>query len=436
MSSDDIIVKMENISKRFEMYSKPADRLKQMLLGRFGHQYFKEFWALRDISFEVHRGECVGIVGKNGAGKSTLLQILVGTLMPTSGNVFAKGRVAALLELGSGFNPEFTGHDNVYMNASILGLTKDEIDSRYQAILDFADIGEFINQPVKTYSSGMMVRLAFAVLVMTDPDILVVDEALAVGDTIFQRKCYIRIQEMIQKGMTLLFVSHDTEMVKRICSRVLFLNDHRICYDGPSEEGIVKYLKVLFPEAEHVSLENDVHHDGDSPSSSGDYVLCRNNLDQHALSWGTRGGVINEIKVYGLENPNILRAPKKIKIAVSAKWDIAHVQNIIDANAISPNVIVGIRLSDVKNTVIYGTNNCLQGDMRIPVSLGRITAVYELELPELIGGDIFITAALSIGDMKAHIHLVWDDLAIVLKSVSTHESDGLCYFKTSLTLQK
>ena len=174
MSSDDIIIKMENISKRFLTYSKPIDRLKQMLFGRWGKNYFRRFWALRDINFEIHRGECVGVIGKNGAGKSTLLQILVGTLAPTTGTVYTKGRIAALLELGSGFNMDFSGHDNIYMNASILGLSRAEIDACYQQILDFADIGEFIDQPVKTYSSGMMVRLAFAVQIMVKPDILAI----------------------------------------------------------------------------------------------------------------------------------------------------------------------------------------------------------------------------------------------------------------------
>ena len=189
--NDDIVLRMENVSKCYEIYSKPIDRLKQILLGKHS-KYYKEFWALRDINFEVHRGECVGVIGKNGAGKSTLLQILVGTLTQTTGNIFVNGRIAALLELGSGFNPEFTGRDNVYMNASILGLTKDEIDITYQEIVDFADIGDFIEQPVKTYSSGMLVRLAFAVQIMVHPDILIVDEALAVGDALSQQKCIHR----------------------------------------------------------------------------------------------------------------------------------------------------------------------------------------------------------------------------------------------------
>ena len=195
-SDDDIVLSVKDVSKCFEMYEKPVHRLYQTLCAG-KKKFYKEFWALRDISFDVHRGECVGIIGRNGAGKSTLLQIITGTLAPTGGSVSLKGRVAALLELGSGFNPEFTGRENVYLNGSILGLTHEEIDARYQDIIAFADIGDFISQPVKTYSSGMMVRLAFAVNAFVDPDVLIVDEALAVGDVAFQVKCYQKMRSII-----------------------------------------------------------------------------------------------------------------------------------------------------------------------------------------------------------------------------------------------
>ena len=242
--NDDIVLRMENVSKCYEIYSKPIDRLKQILLGKHS-KYYKEFWALRDINFEVHRGECVGVIGKNGAGKSTLLQILVGTLTQTTGNIFVNGRIAALLELGSGFNPEFTGRDNVYMNASILGLTKDEIDITYQEIVDFADIGDFIEQPVKTYSSGMLVRLAFAVQIMVHPDILIVDEALAVGDALFQQKCIHRLKELIKNGTTIFFVSHDIGMVRALCTSAIYLKESTICAKGNAIDITNKYWKDL-----------------------------------------------------------------------------------------------------------------------------------------------------------------------------------------------
>ncbi|MDX8377458.1 MAG: ABC transporter ATP-binding protein, partial [Mariprofundales bacterium] len=203
----DIAIRVQNICKYYQIYSNPQDRLKQSL-WRGRKQFYREFKALDDVSFEVKKGETVGIIGRNGSGKSTLLQIICGTLAPTSGDVEVNGRVAALLELGSGFNPEFTGRENVYMNATILGLSKKEIDARFDDIVAFADIGEFIEQPVKTYSSGMMMRLAFAVAINVKPDVLIIDEALSVGDVAFQRKCFGKIEEIRDAGATIMFVSH------------------------------------------------------------------------------------------------------------------------------------------------------------------------------------------------------------------------------------
>lgn len=208
------------------MYDKPAHRLLQMFYAG-KKRFYKEFWAVNDISIDIYKGECVGIIGRNGAGKSTLLQMITGTLQPTSGTIEVHGRIAALLELGSGFNPEFTGRDNVFMNGAILGLQTDEITARYKEIVEFADIGEFIDQPVKTYSSGMMVRLAFAVQVMVQPDILIVDEALAVGDIGFQMKCFQKLKELVKSGTTLLFVTHDLSMVSTFCKKVLFMDKGR-----------------------------------------------------------------------------------------------------------------------------------------------------------------------------------------------------------------
>ena len=241
MSSDhDIVLSVKNVSKCFEMYEKPVHRLYQTLCaGR--KKFYKEFWALKDISFDVHRGECVGIIGRNGAGKSTVLQIITGTLAPTSGEVKVNGRIAALLELGSGFNPEFTGHENVYLNGAILGLSKEEIDKRYDDILAFADIGDFIDQPVKTYSSGMMVRLAFAVQVMVDPDVLIVDEALAVGDMFFQQKCLHYMKRLCERGCTLLFVSHSLGTVRSLCQRAILLRGGRIVCDGEASDVCNQY---------------------------------------------------------------------------------------------------------------------------------------------------------------------------------------------------
>ena len=239
---NDIVLSVRNISKCFEMYEKPVHRLYQTLCAG-KKKFYKEFWALKGISFDMVRGESVGIVGRNGAGKSTLLQIITGTLAPTSGHVESKGRIAALLELGSGFNPEFTGRENVYLNASILGLTKGEIDARYQEIVDFADIGDFISQPVKTYSSGMLARLAYAVNAHVDADILIVDEALAVGDSFFQQKCLLHMKKLMASGVSLLFVSHSTSTVREICQKSLYIDRGRQVLFADSASAIEYYLE-------------------------------------------------------------------------------------------------------------------------------------------------------------------------------------------------
>lgn len=253
MSSKDVAIEIQGLSKCYHIYDRPQDRLKQsvvprlrQLLGRPTLSYFREFWALRDVSFQVFRGETVGIVGRNGSGKSTLLQIICGTLAPTGGTVEIAGRVAALLELGAGFNPEFTGRENVYLNASVLGLKRAEIDDRFDNIGAFADIGQFIEQPVKTYSSGMVVRLAFAVAINVDPEILVVDEALAVGDELFQRKCYSRIEAIRGQGATILFVSHSGSTITDLCDRAVLIDAGETLAFGPPKQIVGRYQRLLY----------------------------------------------------------------------------------------------------------------------------------------------------------------------------------------------
>jgi lipopolysaccharide transport system ATP-binding protein len=220
------------------------------MAGQMPKQYFREFWALKGVSFEIKKGETVGIIGHNGSGKSTLLQLICGTLNPTGGNVQTNGRIAALLELGSGFNPEFTGRENVFMNATVLGLSQKEIDARLDSILAFADIGDFIERPVKTYSSGMLVRLAFAVQASVDPDILVVDEALAVGDEKFQRKCFARLEDLKSRGSSILFVSHSPASIIELCDHTLFLHHgERLMYDQ-APKAIRAYQKLIYAPVE------------------------------------------------------------------------------------------------------------------------------------------------------------------------------------------
>lgn len=237
------IISVKQVSKQFQRYDRPVDRLKEVLLP--GKSRANQFWALRDVDFEVKRGETVGIIGQNGSGKSTLLQIIAGTLQPTIGEVAVQGRISALLELGSGFNPEFTGRQNVFFNGRILGLTPTEIEAKFDDIAAFADIGDFMDQPVKTYSSGMFVRLAFSVAVNIDPDILIVDEALAVGDIVFQHRCMKRMRDLMDSGITTLFVSHDANAVRTLCSRAILLHKGQVLNVGQPTNMMNQYVKLM-----------------------------------------------------------------------------------------------------------------------------------------------------------------------------------------------
>ena len=241
----DVAIRVRGLTKHYQIYDRPEDRLKQTLF-RNRRQFYRQFTALDSVDFEVRRGETVGIVGRNGSGKSTLLQIIAGTLTPTAGEARVAGRVAALLELGAGFNPEFTGRENVYLNAAIMGMSREEVDRRFEQILEFSEIGDFIEQPVKTYSSGMFVRLAFATAINADPDILIVDEALSVGDEAFQRKCFQRIEQIQAAGGTILFVSHSTQSIINLCSRAMLLDRGQLIAVGPPKDLISYYVRMLY----------------------------------------------------------------------------------------------------------------------------------------------------------------------------------------------
>ncbi|WFP62234.1 ABC transporter ATP-binding protein [Mesorhizobium sp. WSM4904] len=259
-TGSDVAIRVRDVSKHYVMFERPEDRFKQMVVPRlerlFGRQprrYFRDFAALSGVSFEIGRGETVGIIGRNGSGKSTLLQIICGTLQPTSGSVEVNGRIAALLELGAGFNPEFTGRENVFLNASILGIPRKEMEWRFDDIARFADIGPFIDQPVKTYSSGMYVRLAFATAINVDPDILVVDEALAVGDEAFQRKCFARIEDIKDRGGTILFVSHGAQTIVQLCTRAMLIDAGELILEGRPKTIVGQYQRLVNASAETVT---------------------------------------------------------------------------------------------------------------------------------------------------------------------------------------
>lgn len=288
---NDLAIKLENVSKYYKLYNSPKDRLKESL-SPFRKHYHKEFYALKDINLEVKKGEILGIIGKNGSGKSTLLKLISKVLSPNSGSVYVNGTISALLELGAGFNPEFTGIENVYFYGTLLGLTADEMEERIGGILAFADIGDFIHQPLKTYSSGMKARLGFAVATEVNPDILIVDEVLAVGDAIFQRKCYAKMETLIKDGKTVLLVSHSRNNIASLCSRAIFLHNGRCAYEGDTNKAIREY------EAYINSLNrygNSVH---EKKENINETVLCsvdatNENPDNYDLSIEPEPELIN-----------------------------------------------------------------------------------------------------------------------------------------------
>jgi len=300
-----LAVKVQDVSKKYRLYEKPSERLKDALLP-FGRRSEREFWALRDVSFNVRKGQAFGIIGRNGCGKSTLLQMICGILKPTGGVVEVNGRVSALLELGAGFHPEYTGRSNVNMNLALVGFPPKEIESRMQMIEDFAEIGDFIDQPVRVYSSGMFVRLAFACAVAVDPEILVVDEALGVGDIFFQQKCFARIREIIAGGATCLFVSHDTAPLLNLCDEILLLEAGRINYLGEPEEAIGRYYASMgtkAPRAKRAGLHPPTSEESEGRLSQEraeaeiSAVLQHNVLAPGSRRYGARGVEVTGLRI-------------------------------------------------------------------------------------------------------------------------------------------
>jgi len=321
----ELAISVQNVSKMYRIYERPQDRLKQML-WRGRRMYGREFWALRNASFEIHKGETLAIIGRNGSGKSTLLQIIAGTMAPTEGQVQVNGRVAALLELGSGFNPEFTGRENVFLNGAILGMSQAEMERRFDDIAAFADIGHFIDQPVKFYSSGMVVRLAFAVQASVSPEILIVDEALAVGDMAFQRKCYRRIESLRENlGTTILMVTHDMNAVVRFCSRAILLENGRMVVDDVSSRVCDIYQKKLFGE----DIEN---------------IEVR--------EYGDRSAEISDIWFENMSGEQIT--------SIRSSEDFCYCYKVAFARPID-QPIFGMRMTNVQGTVISATNSYYLG---------------------------------------------------------------------------
>lgn len=367
MSSKHPAIRVRDLSKCYEIYERPQDRLKQSIhprlqrfVGREPKNYYREFWALKDVSFDVNRGEAVGIIGRNGAGKSTLLQLICGTLNPTCGLVEVQGIVAALLELGSGFNPEFTGRENVYLSASMLGLRHEEIEAKFDEIAGFADIGAFLDQPVKIYSSGMLMRLAFAVNTCINPEVLIVDEALSVGDAPFQSKCFKRLRQLIDNGTSVLFVSHDISTVRSICSRALWLKNGRAEIWGEAKD-VVKHYERFCWEEQGVVIQTSDHNDGElsevssfrENGSTAPSILFEPNPTFEANHLRSRigtGAVL--IRNFLLVNKNGFEASSCDYDEILSFFYLLEV-----CEPVNSDFIVGIRFRDLKGNFVYSSND-------------------------------------------------------------------------------
>ena len=294
----EIAISVNNISKMYKLYENPMDRLKESL-GLTRKKRYKEHYALNNVSFQVKKGETVGIIGTNGSGKSTILKIITGVLNPTQGEVVVDGRISALLELGAGFNGEYSGIENVYLNGQMIGFSKEEIDAKLQDILDFADIGEFIHQPVKTYSSGMFVRLAFAVAINIEPEILIVDEALSVGDVFFQAKCYRKFEEFKEMGKTILFVSHDLSSIGKYCDRVVLLNKGEKLAEGDAKEMVNLYRRVLVNQYDEPGENNDTKETQEKGTAVQEEKSMKEqlNLNPKVLEYGSKLAEIQDFAI-------------------------------------------------------------------------------------------------------------------------------------------
>jgi len=420
--SSDIAIRVTNITKAYQIYDKPQDRLKQSL-WRGRKQFFREFKALDDVYFEVKKGETVGIIGRNGSGKSTLLQIICGTLAPTSGTVEVNGRVAALLELGAGFNPEFTGKENVYMNASILGLSKEEIDAKYDDIVTFADIGDFIEQPVKTYSSGMFIRLAFAVIAHVDADILVIDEALSVGDAIFTQKC-MRFLRRFMKDGTVLFVSHDTHAINNLCQRSLWLSHgtKRIFADAETvSKAYLQYCnQKIYGESIKLNSVNNLRELNLKNSNAAKKEDIRISFFEDIANsdgWKTGAAEIVGVEMMSPDEKPIMLAGGGEKVILRI---CAHVHQTLS----SP--IIGFFVKDKLGQSLFGEHTYTYIHPPCSAHAGEILeANFIFNLPLLPNGDYSMTVSIADGDPNNHTQHHWLHDAVIIHVQSKKLRYGL-----------
>jgi lipopolysaccharide transport system ATP-binding protein len=417
----EVMISATDLGKCYHIYPKPSYRLLQALVGRHKTLY-QQFWALRDVNLEVRRGETLGIIGRNGSGKSTLLQLIAGTLTPTTGSVRMHGRVAALLELGSGFNPEFTGRENVQFNATILGLSPGEIASRMDQILAFAEIGSFIDQPVKNYSSGMMMRLAFSVMVHVDADILIIDEALAVGDAFFTQKCMRFLREFKERG-TLLFVSHDSAAVVGLCDRAIWLDNGVMRGSGTAKDVVNQYLEAFLAAREGRAMLPVSDEEGqrvarkpkrDVRGALLDRSLLRNDIQ--VLAFDPDIGGFGEQKALIVDVVLLDEQGKQLPMIVGGETVVLEV--VAEVTTDFDNPIVGFYLRDRLGQLLFGDNTYLSTlDHAVRVVAGRqLRARFKFDMPRLVGGDYHFTVGIANGTQEDHSIQHWIHEALHIKS--------------------
>lgn len=394
----EVAISVNNVSKMYKLYDNPMDRLKESL-GLSRKKKYKEHYALNDVSFQVRKGETVGIIGTNGSGKSTILKIITGVLNPTQGQVVVDGRISALLELGAGFNGEYSGIENVYLNGTMIGFSKEEIDTKLQDILDFADIGDFVYQPVKTYSSGMFVRLAFAVAINIDPEILIVDEALSVGDVFFQAKCYRKFEEFKEMGKTILFVSHDLSSIGKYCDRVVLLNKGKKLAEGDAKEMVNLYRRVLvnqYEEPEEIQEEESTNSISEQEKEEKreekvekvfnqpqqeDLMKAQLNLNPEVLEYGSKLAEIEDFSIRD-DTGMITNVIEKGKI-FSVDMKIRFQEDISEP-------IFAFTLKDLKGTEITGTNTMYENIPVAPQKKGDVRHITFTQKMPLEAGEYML----------------------------------------------
>lgn len=420
----ELAIEVKNIKKEYRLYDKPSLRVKEALSIR-GKKYHKVFSALRDISFQVEKGEMLGIIGKNGAGKSTLLKIITGVLTPTSGEIKINGKVSALLELGAGFNPEYTGIENIYLNGSMIGFTKQEMDMKLDDILTFADIGDFVYQPVKTYSSGMFARLAFAVAINVEPDILIVDEALSVGDVFFQAKCYKKLEDLKNSGKTILFVTHDMGSVIRYCNRAILINDGVIAAQGNPDEIVDLYKKVLVGQFDNNSEDDQQGEEiqGVQPVE-GETWKAYMLINPNCQIYGDKRAEIVDFGIFD-ENEAINNTVRKMR-EFTIKMKVHFYETIT-------NPIFAFSIKDTKGTEITGTNTIIEKTETGTVKAGEEIIIEFKQIMRLQGGQYLVHLGCTgyEGDNLVVYNRLYDICCITVIS----EKTTVGYFDSDTTVQ-